>query len=166
MCAAISRSAAKTKEGADLEPDGTFKPSDGDGKLQPGGGRDTPEDRRTTPTPKERSDSALGTGRPRMAQSENTKVSRLLGLVDEVDDKMVIFTQFRATQELIQRRLKEAAHDVAIFHGGLSRLEKEAADRTVPRAGAAPPVLPRPAARAVTFSSRTPSATSTCPGTR
>ena len=40
---------------------------------------------------------------------------------------MVIFTQFRATQEMLRRRLAEAGHDVAVFHGGLSRLEKEAA---------------------------------------
>ena len=59
--------------------------------------------------------------------AESTKVDRLLGLLGEFHDKMVIFTQFRATQELIQRRLKEAGHDVAVFHGGLSRLEKEAA---------------------------------------
>jgi SNF2 family DNA or RNA helicase len=62
-----------------------------------------------------------------LAQLESTKVDRLLGLLDEVGDKMVIFTQFRATQELLERRLKEAGHGVAVFHGGLSRLEKEAA---------------------------------------
>ena len=62
-----------------------------------------------------------------LAQHESTKVTRLLGLLDEVSDKMVIFTQFRATQELLELRLKEAGHTVAVFHGGLSRLEKEAA---------------------------------------
>ena len=61
------------------------------------------------------------------SQQESTKVGRLLGLLDETGDKMVIFTQFRATQDLIQRRLTEAGHAVAVFHGGLSRLEKEAA---------------------------------------
>ena len=40
---------------------------------------------------------------------------------------MVIFTQFLATQDLLQARLRDAGHDVAVFHGGLSRLEKEAA---------------------------------------
>jgi SNF2 family DNA or RNA helicase len=62
-----------------------------------------------------------------LVQRESTKVDRLIGLLGEFDDKMVIFTQFRATQELIQRRLTEAKHNVAVFHGGLSRLEKEAA---------------------------------------
>lgn len=65
-------------------------------------------------------------GRAR-AQRDSTKLDRLLRLVDEYRDKMVIFTQFRATQELLEGRLKEAGHDVAVFHGGLSRLEKEAA---------------------------------------
>jgi len=60
-----------------------------------------------------------------LKQQESTKVGRLLGLLDETADKMVIFTQFRATQDLIQRRLAEAGHAVATFHGGLSRLEKE-----------------------------------------
>jgi SNF2 family DNA or RNA helicase len=40
---------------------------------------------------------------------------------------MVIFTQFRATQDLLETRLRQAGHDVAVFHGGLSRLEKESA---------------------------------------
>jgi SNF2 family DNA or RNA helicase len=62
-----------------------------------------------------------------LAQQESTKVGRLLRLLNESEDKMVIFTQFRATQDLIQRRLTEAGHTVAVFHGGLSRLEKEAA---------------------------------------
>ncbi len=60
-------------------------------------------------------------------QGENTKVDRLLTLLDEFPDKIVIFTQFRATQELLERRLRESGHDVAVFHGGLSRLEKERA---------------------------------------
>ena len=54
------------------------------------------------------------------------KAERLLGLVGEFPDKMVVFTQFRLTQEMLRRRLREAGHDVAVFHGGLSRLEKEA----------------------------------------
>jgi SNF2 family DNA or RNA helicase len=40
---------------------------------------------------------------------------------------MVIFTQFRATQDMVAERLRQAGHGVAVFHGGLSRLEKERA---------------------------------------
>jgi SNF2 family DNA or RNA helicase len=61
------------------------------------------------------------------AQHESTKARRLLELLSEYRDKMVIFTQFRATQEMLRARLAGAGHDVAMFHGGLSRLEKEAA---------------------------------------
>src|SRR5207244_8842291 len=43
--------------------------------------------------------------------------------------KMVVFTQFRATQTWLERRLKEAGEDVAVLHGGLRRLEKEEAIR-------------------------------------
>jgi SNF2 family DNA or RNA helicase len=39
----------------------------------------------------------------------------------------VVFTQFRATQEMLRRRLDAAGHEAAVFHGGLSRLEKEEA---------------------------------------
>jgi len=60
-------------------------------------------------------------------QDQNTKVDRLLALLGEFPDKIVIFTQFRATQELLERRLRESGIDVAVFHGGLSRLDKERA---------------------------------------
>ena len=60
-------------------------------------------------------------------QVENSKADRLLRLLDEFPDKMVIFTQFLATQELLATRLRQAGHEAAVFHGGLSRLQKEAA---------------------------------------
>jgi SNF2 family DNA or RNA helicase len=60
-------------------------------------------------------------------QHENSKINRLLELLTQFPDKMVIFTQFRATQDLLDQRLKEAGHEVAVFHGGLSRMQKEAA---------------------------------------
>jgi superfamily II DNA or RNA helicase len=58
---------------------------------------------------------------------ESSKVDRLLALLGEFPDKMVIFTQFRATQDMVAERLRQAGHGVAVFHGGLSRLEKERA---------------------------------------
>jgi superfamily II DNA or RNA helicase len=61
------------------------------------------------------------------ALDEHAKVERLLGLLQEFPDKLVVFTQFRATQEMLAGRLRQAGHDVAVFHGGLTRLEKEAA---------------------------------------
>lgn len=60
------------------------------------------------------------------ALRENAKVARLLELTAEFPDKMVIFTQFLATQEMLGQRLTAAGHEVAVFHGGLSRMQKEA----------------------------------------
>ena len=61
------------------------------------------------------------------ALTENAKTERLLALLKEFPDKMVVFTQFRATQQWLKRRLREAGEPVAVFHGGMLRLEKEAA---------------------------------------
>ena len=57
----------------------------------------------------------------------NAKADRVLELLRDFPDKLVIFTQFRRTQELLRSILSKAGHEVAVFHGGLSRLEKEAA---------------------------------------
>ncbi len=61
------------------------------------------------------------------AIAAGAKVERLLTLLREYPDKMVIFTQFRATQEMLAERLRGAGHEIAVFHGGLTRMEKEAA---------------------------------------
>jgi SNF2 family DNA or RNA helicase len=60
-------------------------------------------------------------------QTANAKVEQLLDLLAQFPDRMVIFTQFRATQEMLLSRLRQAGHELAVFHGGLTRLEKEAA---------------------------------------
>lgn len=60
------------------------------------------------------------------AETDSSKVQRLLELLKQFRDKMVIFTQFRATQDMLYERLVEAGHEVVMFHGGLSRMEKEA----------------------------------------
>lgn len=61
------------------------------------------------------------------AQRVSSKLERLLALVQEFPDKLVVFTQFRATQELLWGALAEAGHEAAVFHGGLTRLAKEQA---------------------------------------
>jgi superfamily II DNA or RNA helicase len=60
-------------------------------------------------------------------EDSSAKAARLFRLLDEFPDKLVVFTQFRATQEMLRRNLAGAGHEVAVFHGGLARLEKEAA---------------------------------------
>jgi SNF2 family DNA or RNA helicase len=59
--------------------------------------------------------------------TDRSKVDHLVHLLTEYPDKLVVFTQFRATQEMLQERLEAAGHRVAVFHGGLTRLAKEAA---------------------------------------
>jgi SNF2 family DNA or RNA helicase len=60
-------------------------------------------------------------------QTDSSKVDRLLALLNDYPDKMVLFTHFRATQDMLAERLRQAGHEVAVFHGGLSRLAKEEA---------------------------------------
>jgi SNF2 family DNA or RNA helicase len=62
-------------------------------------------------------------------QTESAKAERLLRLVHDFDDKLVVFTQFRASQDYLARVLAQAGDEPVIFHGGLPRLEKEAAIR-------------------------------------
>jgi SNF2 family DNA or RNA helicase len=58
---------------------------------------------------------------------DNAKTERLLKLVKEFPDKIVIFTQFRETQTMLYERLQAAGEDVVMFHGGMLRLQKEGA---------------------------------------
>ncbi|MDE3088911.1 MAG: DEAD/DEAH box helicase family protein [Chloroflexota bacterium] len=63
------------------------------------------------------------------ALTDHSKADRLLALLKDFPDKMVVFTQFRATQQWLQKRLRDAGESVVVFHGGLMRLEKEEAIR-------------------------------------
>jgi len=58
---------------------------------------------------------------------ENAKTARLLVLLNEFSDKIVIFTKFLATQRMLAERLEEAGHSVSVFNGGMNRMEKERA---------------------------------------
>lgn len=67
------------------------------------------------------------------ALTVNSKADRLLALLREFPDKMVVFTQFRATQRWLLDRLRGAGENVVVFHGGMLRLEKEEAIREFQR---------------------------------
>lgn len=58
------------------------------------------------------------------------KVKRLLSLLKEFPDKMVVFTQFRSTQEHLYKSLEASGYSTALFHGSLTRMQKEEAIRT------------------------------------
>jgi SNF2 family DNA or RNA helicase len=57
----------------------------------------------------------------------SAKTDHLLALLPTFPDKVVIFTQFRDTQAHLGERLQAVGEAVVLFHGGLSRLQKEAA---------------------------------------
>jgi SNF2 family DNA or RNA helicase len=57
--------------------------------------------------------------------SHSSKIEHLLKLLPTFSDKVVIFTQFRDTQEQLGEQLRAAGESVVLFHGSLSRLQKE-----------------------------------------
>ncbi len=59
----------------------------------------------------------------------NVKLEALRRIAREWNDKLLVFTKFRRTQEAICRTLSEAGERVVQFHGGMSRMDKEAAVR-------------------------------------
>jgi len=61
------------------------------------------------------------------ALEANAKADCLLQLLERFPDPMVVFTQFREAQNYLARRLEAAGIPTVLFHGGLSRLDKEAA---------------------------------------
>ena len=69
------------------------------------------------------------------ALQTSVKADYLLELLERFGEPMVVFTQFRAAQDYVARRLEEAGLYAVLFHGSLSRLEKEAAVETFRREG-------------------------------
>jgi SNF2 family DNA or RNA helicase len=61
--------------------------------------------------------------------ADDAKSRTLLTLLRSWGDKLLIFTRFRATQEHLARRLREAGEPCGLYHGGLARREKEEAIR-------------------------------------
>ncbi|MEN8905268.1 MAG: SNF2-related protein, partial [Clostridiales bacterium] len=53
------------------------------------------------------------------------KLIQLSKIIKDFDDKLLIFTKYKATQEYISSFLSEQGYIVAEFHGGLKRSEKE-----------------------------------------
>ncbi len=57
------------------------------------------------------------------------KSRTLLDLLRAWKDKLLVFTRYRATQEHLARVMREAGEPFVLYHGGLSREQKEAAVR-------------------------------------
>jgi SNF2 family DNA or RNA helicase len=52
------------------------------------------------------------------------KAEAVVRIARDVGDRVLVFTEFRETQERLKRRLEEAGLEAALFHGGLSRGER------------------------------------------
>ncbi|MFO0983241.1 MAG: SNF2-related protein [Planctomycetota bacterium] len=59
------------------------------------------------------------------ALHSSRKAQALLQIAREHGEKLVVFTEFRATLDFLARQLESAGVPFAVFHGGLTRLEKE-----------------------------------------
>ncbi len=57
----------------------------------------------------------------------SAKLDGVRTILDQDDDKVIIFTQFRTTMEFLARNLTAAGQSVSVFHGHLTAMEKEAA---------------------------------------
>lgn len=58
-------------------------------------------------------------------EQTNAKVEELVATLTEFNDKMIVFTKFASTQAYLSNLLKARGFQVAEFHGGLRRKEKE-----------------------------------------
>jgi len=56
-----------------------------------------------------------------------SKIAAVRRIVGKARDRVLVFTDFRRTQESLVADLMDAGHDTITFHGGLSRAEKEEA---------------------------------------
>lgn len=68
----------------------------------------------------------------RLGKLRDSKARQLVELVDQVlhedpTEKVLIFTQFRETQRLLEAALRHRGYSVELFHGGMRPAEKDAA---------------------------------------
>ncbi len=57
----------------------------------------------------------------------SAKATALVELARRSDEKKIVFTRFRATLDELEQVLVDAGFRVAVFHGGLTKIEKEGA---------------------------------------
>jgi len=61
--------------------------------------------------------------------SGSSKVNTLASLVPTIGEKVIVFTEFLATQRYVARQLRREGIRVTLFHGGLSAEKKDAAQQ-------------------------------------
>ncbi|WPD20102.1 DEAD/DEAH box helicase [Thermaerobacter composti] len=58
---------------------------------------------------------------------ENHKAQMLERLIHRLDEPVVVFTEFRATQDYLARRLRRAGIETVVYHGAMGAAERDAA---------------------------------------
>ncbi len=99
------------------------------------------------------------------AVQSHAKLDGLLDILTRVEDKAIVFTQFKSTMEFLSARLREAGYTTSVFHGGLPSADKEAAIRDF-RDRTRILVSTEAGGRGATSTSAAPWSTTTCPGIR
>jgi SNF2 family DNA or RNA helicase len=80
------------------------------------------------PDPRVR-EALLDMARVAIGLQDSGKIGRLFRIINEVPDKLIIFTQFRRTLDMLREALDTAGLNPVVFHGGLTRMEREEAIR-------------------------------------
>ncbi|MTK11490.1 MAG: SWF/SNF helicase family protein, partial [Clostridiaceae bacterium] len=50
----------------------------------------------------------------------------LMKIIEDFNDKIIVFTKYKPTIQFLEQLLKQNNYKVAVFHGGMTRKEKEA----------------------------------------
>ena len=53
------------------------------------------------------------------------KEKLLLKIINDFNDKIIVFTKYKPTIAFLEKLLKQNGYKVAVFHGGMTRKEKE-----------------------------------------
>lgn len=59
------------------------------------------------------------------AVRHHSKARKMLELIQQIDEKVIVFTEYRATQDFLQRFLEEHSISSVPFRGGFNRSKKE-----------------------------------------
>jgi len=58
---------------------------------------------------------------------ENAKEQKVRQVAEKCSERILVYTEFRATQEHLARYLRNAGHEVILYHGGMSGTERDEA---------------------------------------
>lgn len=60
-----------------------------------------------------------------MKYEENTKGKKLMDIINDFNDKIIVFTKYKTTVKFLEKLLKQNGYKTAVFYGGMTRREKD-----------------------------------------